>query len=179
MTTWTLTVAIIADDFPDLYLSGHPFLQVNENKCLMVGGYTTMLGKENDSPTDTLVQIQMEAEVISEVKVTSLGSGPIAQSTLILTPEEDVFILCGGSQERWALVSKYIAPAVPCDLNALNLCILVSNPSSFMQDFVDWLGCDGECGRWFHAPCLKLTPEQFKAASQRRKWFCNRSDCRK
>ena len=53
VTTLTVTVAIIPDDFHDLYLSGHPFLQVNETKCLMVGGYTTMLGKENDYPTDT------------------------------------------------------------------------------------------------------------------------------
>ena len=76
-----------------------------------------MIRKENDYPTDTLVQIQMEYEVISEVKkVASLSSGPIAQSSLLLTPEKDVFILCGVSQERWALVSKYIAPDVPCDL---------------------------------------------------------------
>ena len=121
----------------------------------------------------------MKAEAITDVKVTSLGSGPLAQSSLILTPEEDVFILCGGTQERWALVSKYIAPAVPCDLNILKKCILVSNPSGFTKDTVNWLGCDGQCGRWFHAPCLHLTPKQFKAASQRRKWYCNRSDCRK
>ena len=34
-----------------------------------------------------------------------------------LTPGDDVFILCGGTQERLALISNYLAPAVPCDLD--------------------------------------------------------------
>ena len=26
-----------------------------------------------------------------------------------------------------------------------------------------WIGCEGECGKWYHPSCVKLTPEQYKA----------------
>ena len=109
----------------------------------------------------------------------SLGSSPVAQSSMIMTPEEDVFIVGGGTQERWALISKYVAPATPCDLDKNKKCILVNTPECYGKDTVNWLGCDGLCRRFFHVPCLKMSYTQFLEARKRRKWFCNRSDCKK
>lgn len=28
-----------------------------------------------------------------------------------------------------------------------------------------WIGCEGECGKWFHARCANVTPEQYRALS--------------
>ena len=94
--------------------------------------------------------------------------------------QRDVFILCGGTQERWALVSKYIAPAAPCDLDRQKKCLLVNTPNIFDKDTVNWLGCDGLCHYYlFHVPCLHMNATEFQAASNRKKWYCNRSDCKK
>ena len=179
ITTWSPMFAVVPDNFPDLHISGHGFLKVSEDSCLLVGGYNTLLGTEKDTPTDIFVQMKIDKEAITDVKVIALGCGPIGQPALILTPEDDVFILCGGTQEKWALISKYLAPAVPCYLDQEKKCLLVNTPEVHLKDMVDWLGCDGKCGRWFHAPCLFLSAEQFQDASNRGKWYCNRSDCKK
>ena len=177
--SWTPILTILPESFPDIFLSGHSFLQVSENKCLFLGGYNTLLAKHDDTPTDTLIQLVFGSSAVSDIKAISLGCGPVAQASLLLTPEDDVFIVAGGTQERWALVSKYTAPGVPCDLEVKKKCLLVNNPECYLQDTVNWLGCDGPCNRWFHSPCLLMSHEQFIEASSRRKWFCNRSDCKK
>ena len=172
ITTWSPMFAVVPDNFPDLHISGHGFLKVSEDSCLLVGGYNTLLGTEKDTPTDIFVQMKIDKEAITDVtEVIALGCGPIGQPALILTPEDDVFILCGGTQ--------YFAPAVLCDLDREKKWLLVNTPEVHLKDMVDWLGCDGKCGRWFHAPCLFLSAEPFQDASIRRKWFCNRSDCKK
>ena len=41
------------------------------------------------------------------------------------------------------------------------------------------VGCDGECGRWFHVTCMKMskdTYQQFRK-DDTFKWSCNREDC--
>ena len=181
VTTWTSVMMIVPDSFPDIALSGHSFLQVSKHKCLLFGGYNTVLAKPEDTPTDTLIQLVVHQllPTIHGIKMMSLGSSPVAQSSMIMTPEEDVFIVGGGTQERWALISKYVAPATPCDLDKNKKCILVNTPECYGKDTVNWLGCDGLCRRFFHVPCLKMSYTQFLEARKRRKWFCNRSDCKK
>ena len=73
------------------------------------------------------------------------------------------------------VVSKYVAPAAPCDLDRQKKCLLVNTPDIFDKDTVNWLGCDGRCHRWFHVPCLLMNATEFQAASNRKKWYCNRS----
>ena len=175
---WSVTTCIVGEDFPDKVLSGHSFLQIDENKCLVVGGYNRLEGKENDIATDELIQVTVEEGVV-RVETIGLGSGPQAQAAFIRTPQPEVYILAGGVQERWALISEYIAPAVPCDLHKKKRCLLVKNPDQHAMDTVNWLGCDGPCQRWFHVPCLKLSAEEFLNASKRKKWMCNMSDCKK
>jgi hypothetical protein len=145
--SWAPVLTIIPELFPDIFLSGHSYLQVSKHKCLFLGGYYTLLAKHNDTPTDTLIQLILGSSAVSDIKVISLGCGPVAQASLLLTPAEDVFIVAGGTQERWALVSKYIASGLPCDLEVKKKCLLVKNPECYLQDTVKWLGCDGPCNR--------------------------------
>ena len=163
--------------YPDKFLSGHSFLQIDDNSCLAVGGYSNLEGKGKDIANDEVIRMKVEDGQVS-VTVQALGSGPQAQASLLKTPETDVFILAGGIQERWALVSKYTAPAVPCDLHLKHKCLLVKTPDQHQVDTVNWLGCDGPCSRWFHEPCLGLSHEEYIDAIKRKKWMCNMSDCK-
>ena len=86
ITTWSPMFAVVPDNFPDLHISGHGFLKVSEDSCLLVGGYNTLLGTEKDTPTDIFVQMKIDKEAITDVKVIALGCGPIGQPALILTP---------------------------------------------------------------------------------------------
>ena len=176
---WIKLICIVEDDFPDKFLSGHGFLQIDDNRCVVVGGYNTLIGREKDIPTDELIQITVDEQEKVTIETLALGSGPIAQSLLINTPEEDQFILAGGTHERWALISNHVAPAVPCALNQKKKCVLMINPETYIQDTVNWLGCDGPCDRWFHIPCVRISPEEFVIISKRKKWFCNMSDSKK
>ena len=176
-SSWTIISCMVAEDFPDKVLSGHSFLQIDDNKCLVAGGYSTLQGKEKDVANDELIGISVEDGVVS-AEVHTLGSGPLAQASFLHTPEADVYILAGGIQERWALISSFIAPAKPCDLQLKNKCLLVLNPDHHALDYVNWLGCDGPCRRWCHVPCLGLTAEDFTKACKRKKWMCNMSDCK-
>ena len=144
---------------------------------MAVGGYNTLEREEKDTATDELIKITVEDSVVS-AEVYALGSGPQAQASFLQTPEPGVFILAGGIQERWALVSKHVAPAVPCHLQTKNKCLLANNPSQHAMDYVQWLGCDGPCNRWLHVLCLGLSPEDYVDACKRKKWFCNMSDCK-
>lgn len=176
-SSWTFISSVVAEDFPDKVLSGHSFLQIADNRCLLAGGYSTLQGTEKDVANDELLGITVDDGVVS-AEVHTLGSGPLAQASFLFTPEPDVYILAGGIQERWALISSFIAPATPCDLQMKNKCLLILNPDHHPLDYVNWLGCDGPCRRWCHVPCLGLTAEDFEKAKKRRKWMCNRSDCK-
>lgn len=39
--------------------------------------------------------------------------------------------------------------------------------------------CDGDCDRWFHADCVKMSPTDYAkhAGNKNLKWVCNRVDC--
>lgn len=41
--------------------------------------------------------------------------------------------------------------------------------------------CDGDCDRWFHADCVKISPIDYAkhAGNKNLKWVCNRVDCSK
>ena len=108
-----------------------------------------MNGNDKDLGTDELISIEVDQGVV-KLKSISLGSGTQAQTALISTPKPDNFILAGIIQERWALISKYIAPAVPCELHPKKKCLLVNNPDLYSVDTVNWMGCDWPCNRWFH-----------------------------
>ena len=176
--TWTKTISIVEADFPDKFLSGHSFLQIDNNRCLAAGGYNCLMGGDKDTPSDELIQLTVDDEDKVKLETLAMGSAPTAQSAFLVTPEPDVYILAGGTQERWALLSKYVAPGAPCDLNLKKRCLLVNNQDQYMMDTVNWLGCDGPCKRWFHVICLKISDSEFQAVSKRRKWFCNLSDCK-
>ena len=88
-----------------------------------------------------------------------------------------VFIVGGGIQERWALLSKRISPGAPRALHSKNECILVTHLESFLSSTANWLGCDGDCKHWFHVFCLKLSDSDFSEIYKRKHWYCHRSDC--
>jgi len=37
------------------------------------------------------------------------------------------------------------------------------NPDDEPEATTAWIGCEGECGKWFHARCANVTPEQYRA----------------
>lgn len=41
------------------------------------------------------------------------------------------------------------------------------------------IGCDSDCGRWFHRACVNVSKSEFGQLSKdsNKKWFCNRIDC--
>ena len=87
-------------------------------------------------------------------------------------------INCSKGTARWALLSEQVAPGAPCALSGRGKCPLVSNPDTYTNSTVNWLGCSGTFKRWFHSPCLKFSQQEFENASKRKKWFCNLSDCK-
>ena len=146
--------------------------------CLAVGGYTSLIGCEKDIASEELLLITVDQQEKLTVECLDLKSGPLAQSSLLKTPEPHVYIVAGGIQERWALISNYVAPAVPCDMQAKQKCLLVNEKTQYVGDVVNWLGCDGPCSRWFHINCVMITNEEFNIVAKRKKWFCNMSDCK-
>ena len=70
---------MVAEDFPDKVLSGHSFLQIGDNRCLVAGGYSTLQGKEKDVANDELIGITVDDGVVS-AEVHTLGSGPLVQA---------------------------------------------------------------------------------------------------
>ena len=132
----------------------------------------------NEVACDKIVKNIVSGALVVSLEEKSLDAGPIAQASILQTPSKNVFILAGGLQERWALLSMTTAPAAPCSLAVLDKCILVTNPLSNAGETVKWIGCDGDCKRWFHVPCLHLSNEDYFHAVRLKKWFCNRSDCK-
>ena len=178
LQNWTLVIAVIPDTFPDLPLSGHSFSQISETECIFFGGYNQLSGSKDDTACDKMIGIKFEQHKLLSLTVKSLSCGPLAQASVVRTPNPDVFILAGGIQERWALVSKTIAPAAPCSLAEIKKCVLVNNPDLHPQDTVNWLGCSGPCKRWFHVPCVHLSHKDYVNVIKRRSWNCNRADCK-
>ena len=178
INNWSILTAIIPETFPDISLSGHSFCQVTDNKCIFVGGYDQLKGDKSNTGSDKMIEMVVHKEKVVSLSVKSLGSGPIVQASLLSTPAEDVFVLAGGIQERWALLSETVAPSAPCSLNEKDRCLLVKNPDFYSADTVTWLGCDGACKRWFHVPCLHISSEDYSDICKRKKWYCNRSDCK-
>ena len=178
IVNWVLLAAIIPESFPDISLSGHSFCQVTEHECIFIGGYNQLKGDKTNEACDKMIKMVVKEEEVVSLEVKSLCCGPIAQASLIQTPKENVFVVAGGIQERWALLSENIAPSAPCSLEKQNKCILVKTPENYLEDTVNWLACDGPCARWFHVPCVHLTHEDFVRISKQKKWYCKRSDCK-
>lgn len=44
---------------------------------------------------------------------------------------------------------------------------------------VDGIGYDGDCKRWFHIECVKMSKTEYSkfANDNKKKWLCNRADC--
>lgn len=177
MESWTTVIAVIPESFPDMPLSGHSFSQISDTQCIFFGGYNQLRGDKNDSACDKMLRMVLKQEKVISLDVRSLGCGPLAQASIVRTPKEDVFIIAGGIQERWALVSQTVAPAAPCSLDDIKKCIMVNNPDLYPQDTVNWLGCSGPCKRWFHVPCVHLSHDDYVNVIKRKKWFCHRADC--
>jgi hypothetical protein len=175
---WNVILSIIPESFPDISLSGHSFCQIDDNQCIFVGGFNQLRGRKGDAGSDNMIEMIVDKESVVSIHIKSLGSGPIAQASLMTTPARDVFILGGGVQERWALLSQTVAPSAPCSLNEKARCILVKNPDFYPAETVNWLGCDGPCKRWFHAPCVHISPDDYADICKRKKWHCSRSDCK-
>ena len=119
--------AVVPDNFPDLCLSGHSFIE-EENSGVFIGGYESELGKKGDSGNQKLIKLTVRGNSVQSFYVTDLGCGPMAQGCLMSTPTCEVYIMGGGIQERWSLISKTQSPSAPCDLALFNQCILVRNP---------------------------------------------------
>lgn len=52
------------------------------------------------------------------------------------------------------------------------ICVIIVGDSKSLQ-------CDGNCDRWFHKECMKMSSTEYAAYANDRnkKWFCNRDDC--
>ena len=124
VNSWTKELTIVPDNFSDIFFCFHSCLQVSDTQCLLVGGHNRMVAKPDDTTSDVLVQILFSSYILTDIRLDSLGSDPLAKSSMIMTPKENVFIVCGGTQERWALVSKYIAPALAWHLGKKKGCLL-------------------------------------------------------
>ena len=48
----------------------------------------------------------------------------------------------------------------------------------YFSENPNYLGCQGDCKRWFHAYCLGLNYRKYIVLSQRSYWQCNRYDCK-
>ncbi|KAG8261250.1 hypothetical protein J6590_077907, partial [Homalodisca vitripennis] len=46
-------------------------------------------------------------------------------------------------------------------------------------DTEEGIGCDGDCQRWFHRECIKMSKAEYqsKCADTKNKWYCARTDC--
>ena len=141
-----------------------------------MGGYSQDFGSKNDEASDRMIKVVINGDGSLSAEEKCLKSGPIAQASLLSTPSDNVFIVAGGIQERWALLSDCIAPSAPCALHAVSRCVLASDPAKNSSDTVKWIGCDGPCQRWFHSLCLHFSNEDYNGAIKRKKWYCNRSD---
>lgn len=44
---------------------------------------------------------------------------------------------------------------------------------------VDGIGDDGDCKRWFHIECVKMSKTEYSkfANDNKKKWLCNRAGC--
>ena len=152
--------------------------QVDNNKCVMVGGYSQSAGSKHDEACDKMIEVILDRSGLISDKVIGLNSGPVAQPCILHTPNQNVFIVAGGIQETWALLSETTAPSAPCALSLINRCLLISDPEENYMDTVKWIGCDGPCKRWFHSPCLHFSDKDYSEAIKCKKWFCNQSDCK-
>ena len=109
-----------------------------------------------------------------------LFCGLLGQPTVLLFPGEQCLLICGGTLEKFGIVSDGHLPTEPCDYPD---CKLQKNSSvSLAAGFSEnpnFLGCQGLCKRWFHAYCLGVDYNKYVLLSQRKYWQCNRYDCKK
>ena len=68
----------------------------------MVGGYSQSKGSKHDEASDKMIEVFLDSSGLISAKVTGLKSGPVAQPLILYTPCQNVFIVAGGIQERWA-----------------------------------------------------------------------------
>ena len=157
-------------------------IKTSENSCTGIGGYRQPTGKENEIPSEEIFSCEFlmtEGVVHSILNFHSkaLNSGPVAHNFILNSPTDDCFLVAGGTQERWAVLSKNVLPADPCDLVSVGKCRINLHPT---EETVRWIGCDGPCKRWFHSEvCLKMALDEAKSAEKMKNWYCRRPDCKK
>ena len=86
-----------------------------------------------------MIEVILDSSGLISAKVRVLTSGPVAQSCILHTSNQNVFIVAGGIQERWALLSETTAPSAPCALSLINHCLLISDPDIHGYSQVDRL----------------------------------------
>ena len=87
-----------------------------------------------------MIKTVVNTQSVVSIHIKFLGSWPITQASLMSTPARAVFILGGGIQETWALLSQTVAQSSPSSINEK-----VKNPDVYPAEMVHWLGCEGHC----------------------------------
>ena len=115
-----------------------------------------------------------------ESKVRPLNSGLLGQPLLFMCPGESCLLIGGGTLEKFGIFCAGHLPSETCDIPACKLEVdgSVALSAGFSEN-PNYLGCQGDCKRWFHAFCLGLDYQMYIKLAQRDYWQCNRYDCRK
>ena len=110
----------------------------------------------------------------------SIRSGLLGQPSVFLCPGEKCLLICGGSLEKFGIISDGHLTTEKCDHPK---CELQANSSlAVLKGFSEnpnFLGCQSHCKRWFHAFCLGFDYKKYLSLSQREYWQCNRHDCKR
>ena len=69
--------------------------QVDNNKCVMVGGYSQSAGSIHDEACDKMIEVILDSSGLILAKVTGLNSGLIDQPCILHNPSQNVFIVAG------------------------------------------------------------------------------------
>ena len=116
---------------------------------------------------------------IVQIQSKSLNSGLLGQPSLFLCPSNNCIIICGGTLEKFGLFGEGCLPTEKCDFPT---CLLESDGGAGKEEGFsenpNYLGCQSDCKRWFHAYCLGLNYRKYVVLSQRSYWQCNRYDCK-
>ena len=114
---------------------------------------------------------------ISSVQSKSLKSGLLGQPSLFLCPGGDCIMVCGGTLEKFGVFTAGVLPAEKCDQPNCKLELDGSaGRDKGFSDNPNYLGCESDCKRWFHAYCLGLDYNKYLVLSQRSYWQCNKGN---
>ena len=169
-------------DLNNLHISAQSMVKTSDNGCIGVGGYRQKDSSLDEEASGDIFHFKFKmnqglVENIESYQSKSLNSGCVSHNQLLNTPSKSCLIVAGGTLERWAILSTSTVAGSPCDLDLKGMCKVTSNEDSGTE-YVNWIGCDGPCKRWFHTICLFMDKKEFEAAAKNKKWFCRRADCR-